>query len=76
MLTLKSLNRFFESIGYEERLSKKGGYFYFHGGSSSRWSKTCVFKKSLNEYSLEEWKSTRDTLKTTEYWTKNLKEER
>ncbi|ASD50444.1 hypothetical protein FDI24_gp162 [Acidovorax phage ACP17] len=65
MLTLNQINKELARRGYEERIAKGKGYFYFFGGTCPTWIKTCVWVDTLNTYSMTEWLTQYFMLKQT-----------
>ncbi len=54
-VTLKSINDELAKRGYEARLEKGAGYFYFAGGEAEEWLDRTVNAHTLNSLSLEQW---------------------
>ena len=54
-VTLKSINAELAKRGYDSRLERGGGYFYFSGGAAENWLDRTVRVSSLDSLSLEQW---------------------
>ena len=54
-MTLKKINKELADLGFQERLARGNGYFYFYDGDASAWPQTGVYVYRLRDLSLEQW---------------------
>lgn len=54
--SIAQVNSFFKENGFEERLKKGPGYYYFTGGTSALWrGESGVYVNHVGQLSLEQW---------------------
>lgn len=54
-LTLKTINAELAKRGYDTRLEKADGYFYFFGGEAADWLDRTVRVPKVSSLTLEQW---------------------
>jgi hypothetical protein len=54
-VTLQSVNKELARLGHTARLSKGGGYFYFHFGEAANWLDRTVQAKTISSRTVDEW---------------------
>ena len=54
-LTLKTINSELAKRGYDVRLARGDGYFYFRGGEAADWVVNSLRVPAINSLTLEEW---------------------
>lgn len=54
-LTLPVVNHELTQKGYQARLEKASGYFYFVGGEATDWLDRTVPAKKISDLSLQQW---------------------
>jgi hypothetical protein len=54
-ITLKTVNDELARLGYDARLAKGSGYFYFWTGEAADWLDRTVKAPVLNALTLEQW---------------------
>ena len=59
-ITIKKINTALAKAGYEEKLTKGEGYFYFYDGDASTWYQSGVYVNYLGALSIEDWVAERD----------------
>jgi len=64
-ITLKAVNDELARLGYDARLEKAGGYFYFWTGEAAEWLDRTVQAEKISQLTLEQWVAEFERLKKT-----------
>jgi hypothetical protein len=54
-LHLAVINLELARLGYNARLAKGGGYFYFQSGEAADWVDSAVKARTINSLTLKQW---------------------
>jgi len=61
-LTIKAINKELKKRGYEEKIARGYGYFYFYDGNAASWYQSGTYISRLNDLTLEGWINERQNL--------------
>jgi hypothetical protein len=59
---IATVNKALARAGYNERLARGRGYFYFVGGNTRRWDDVFVYAERLDRFTPEQWVAVRNQL--------------
>lgn len=54
-LTTATVNKELKRLGFEERLYRGNGYYYFAEGGTPYWESSSVFVPAVTDLTLQEW---------------------
>ncbi len=54
-LTSATVNKELKRLGFQERLVRGNGYFYFFGGNAHMWNEDSVYVQSADQLTLDQW---------------------